>query len=230
MNQNFLHYTTQIKVDPIINSGTYLGNTDTGSSTATTAGTTTTATTSTNTSRTSDTAAATAATTTTGTISNTSTTTSSCSSTSTTSTPTVGTTNTLKIIDNIILSVKTTENNEDIKKVAKIFSNEKGYLVAVTEQGYEHYLNLMIHKFVLRGWKVEDNMLVIDSYDGAVHSSTNTQDSGIVSYNTLLFHPNYFSHGVSSASSACILTWMNSLTGQSRETIFPLLIPIYKEQ
>ena len=114
----------------------------------------------------------------------TSTMTSTGSSTITTSsTPTIGTTNTLKMIDDIILSIKTTENNEDVKKVAKILSNEKGYLVAVIKQGCEHYLNLMINKFVLRGWKVEGNMLIIDSYNGAVHSSTkNAQDSGIVSY------------------------------------------------
>ena len=37
-------------------------------------------------------------------------------------------------------------------------------------------------------------------------------------------------NGVSLATSTCILTWMNLLTGESRETLFPLLIPIYKEQ
>ena len=73
-------------------------------------------------------------------------------------------------------------------------------------------------------------MLVIDSFDVAVHLSTNTQDSGIVSYSTLLFHPDYFMYDVSSATSTCILTWMNSLTGETREILFPLLIPIYKEQ
>ena len=102
-------------------------------------------------------------------------------------------------------------------------------MLAKIEQGYEHYLNLILDKFVLRGWTVRGNTLVIDSYDGAVHSSTNTKDSGIVSYSTLLFHPDYFSHGVSSTSSSCILTWMNSLTGESWETLFPLLIPIYTE-
>ena len=102
--------------------------------------------------------------------------------------------------------------------------------MAKIKQGYEHYLKLMINIFVLQGWKVQCNMLVIDSYDGAVHSSTNKKDSGIVSYSTLLFHSDYFAHGVSSASSSCILTWMNSLTAESRETLFPLLIPIFSEQ
>ena len=107
---------------------------------------------------------------------------------------------------------------------------KRGYLVAKIEKGYEYYLNIMVNKYLLIGWKVQGIMLVIDSCDGAAHSSTNTQDSGIVSYSTLLFHLDYFMHGVSSATSTYILTWKNSLTGESREILFPLLIPIYKEQ
>ena len=88
----------------------------------------------------------------------------------------------------------------------------------------------MIDKYLLIGWKVKGKMLVIDSFDGAVHSSTNTKDSGSVLYSTLLFHPDYCMNGVSLATSTFLLTWMNSLTGESRETLFPLLIPIYKKQ
>ena len=70
-------------------------------------------------------------------------------------------------------------------------------------------------------------MDVIDNFDGALYPSTNTKDSGIVSYSTLLFYPDYFVMDVSSTISTCILTWMNSLTVESRETSFPLLILIY---
>mmetsp|Transcript_5323 Transcript_5323/g.6143 ORF Transcript_5323/g.6143 Transcript_5323/m.6143 type:complete len:120 (-) Transcript_5323:72-431(-) len=43
----------------------------------------------------------------------------------------------------------------------------------------------------------KENMLVIDSFDGAVHSSTNTSDLGIVSYSsTLLFHSDYFMYDI----------------------------------
>ena len=148
----------------------------------------------------------------------------------TTSSPSVPRTDCLKLIDDVVFSLSSTKDKQDLKKVAQIVSKEKGYMMAKIEQGFENYLQRMIETFLLRGWEVKGNMLVIDSYDGAVHSSTNTRDSGIVSYSTLLFHPDYFSHGVSSASSSCILTWMNSLTGESRETLFPLLIPIYKQQ
>ena len=88
----------------------------------------------------------------------------------------------------------------------------------------------MINKYLIISWKVQGNLLVIDSFDGAVHSSTNTRNSEIVSYSTLLFHLNYYMYDVSSADSTCILTWMNSFTRETCDTLFSLLIPIYKEQ
>ena len=88
----------------------------------------------------------------------------------------------------------------------------------------------MIDKYLLMGWEVEGNMLVIDSFNGAVHLSTNTKDSGIVLYSTLLFHPGYFMNGVSPATSRCILTWMISLTRESRETLLLLLINITPQE
>ena len=90
-------------------------------------------------------------------------------------------------------------------------------------------LNMMIDKYLMMGWEVKGNMIVIDSFNGALHLSTNTKNSGIFSYSTLLFHPDYFVMGVCSATSTCILTWRNSLTVESRNTLFPLLKPIYKE-
>ena len=154
---------------------------------------------------------------------------------STTNVAPVGSSDTMKQIDDIFLtvpnSIKNKNNNDDVKMVAKILAKEQGYLVCKIKKGYEHYLNIMIDKYLMIDWKVQGNMMVIDSFDGAVHSSTNTRDSGIVSYSTLLlFHSDYYMYDVSSATSTCILTSMNSLTGETRETLFPLLIPIYKEQ
>ena len=105
--------------------------------------------------------------------------------------------------------------------VSKILGKEQGYLVCKIEKGYEHFLNIMIDKYLMIGWKVKGNMLVIDSFDGALHLSTNTRDSGIVSYSTLLFHSDYYMYDFSSATSTCILIWMNSLTGETRDTLFP---------
>ena len=50
----------------------------------------------------------------------------------------------------------------------------------------------MVEKHVKKGRKVKGNIMVLDSSDGAVHASTNTKDSGIVSYSSQVFHPEFF--------------------------------------
>ena len=72
--------------------------------------------------------------------------------------------------------------------------------------------------------------MVINSLDGAIHSSTNIMESSIVSYGTQLFHLDFFDHEISSSASDNILTLIQSLTNEKMETIFPLIIPIYEEQ
>ena len=89
---------------------------------------------------------------------------------------------------------------------------------------------MMIKKHIKKGREVKGNIMVLDSSDGAVHSSTNTNNSGIVSYSSQLFHQDYFADGISTASSSNILTWMNSLTDETMATVFPLIIPILEEQ
>ena len=76
---------------------------------------------------------------------------------------------------------------------------------------------MMIQKYLKRGKEVKDNIMVINSTDGALHSSTNTKDCRIVSYSMQVDHPDYINNGVSSSSSNNILTWMNSLTNSTME-------------
>ena len=70
----------------------------------------------------------------------------------------------------------------------------------------------------------------IDSYDGAVHTSTNTKESGIVSYDSQLFHYSFYDHNITTVTSSNILTWMQSMIDESRETISPIMISIYEAQ
>ena len=89
---------------------------------------------------------------------------------------------------------------------------------------------MMIEKHLKRGREVKGNIMVIDSSDGAVHSSTYTKDSEIVSYISQLYLPNYINNGASTSINNNILTWMNSLTNKRMETIYPLIIPILEQQ
>ena len=69
---------------------------------------------------------------------------------------------------------------DDVKLVAKILVREKGYLVAKIEQGHKYYLNMMIDKYLTMGWEVKGNMIVIDSFNGALYLSTNAKKNQIL--------------------------------------------------
>ena len=89
---------------------------------------------------------------------------------------------------------------------------------------------MMVQKYLKRGREVKGNTMVIISTDGALHSFTDTKDYGIVLYSTQLYHPDYINDGVSSTSSNDKSTWMNSLTNETMEIIYPLIIPIFEQQ
>ena len=89
---------------------------------------------------------------------------------------------------------------------------------------------MMINQHLSSGRQLVGNIICIDSFDGALHSATNTKDNNIVSFNSQLYHRDFSLHGISTASSKNILTWMNSLTDETVATIFPIIIPIFEEQ
>ena len=107
--------------------------------------------------------------------------TTSSSSSSSSSIPT-GTPDSLTPIDAIIDSVKDGKNNDSLKMLSKKLNMGKGYLAAKIEKGYVHYIWMMIEKHIKRERKAKGNIMVVNSFDGDLHSSTNTKDSGIISY------------------------------------------------
>ena len=114
--------------------------------------------------------------------------------------------------------------------IAKKMNKERLYLAAKIEKGYIHYISMMIEKHVKIGREVKGNIMVINSSDGAIYSSTNTKEAGNVSCSSQTFHQDYFAHGISPSSSSNMLTWMNSLTDETMATVFPLIIPILEQQ
>ena len=98
------------------------------------------------------------------------------------------------------------------------------------EGEFSDYLTHMINNNIKAGRSVSGNVAIIDGYDGAVHVSSTNNEIGIVSYSSLLFHESFFVHGITTATSGNILTWMQSITDETRDTLLPLLIPIYESQ
>ena len=138
-----------------------------------------------------------------------------------------GTVDSLTSIDSVFNTVK---KKEDVKVLAKELNKSKGFVAAKIEGGYRRYIIMMINQHLSSGRQLVGNIICIDSFDGTLHSATNTKDNGIVSFNSQLYHRDFSLHGISTASSKNILTWMNSLTDETVATIFPIIIPIFEEQ
>lgn len=105
-----------------------------------------------------------------------------------------------------------------------------GYEAGMIVGGFHYYLALMIDHHLERGRLLVGNIMVLDSYDGAVHTPTNTKESCIVSYNSPVFHSSFSEYNITTATSSNILTWMQSITDESRATNFPIMMAIYEQQ
>ena len=78
----------------------------------------------------------------------------------------------------------------DVRMLAKKYDKYEGagYEAGMIGGGYSFFLTLMVDHHVERGRLLEGNIMVLDGFDGAVHTSTNTRESGIVSYSSQVFH------------------------------------------
>ena len=76
------------------------------------------------------------------------------------------------------------------------------------------------------------NNAVIDSYDGAEHSTSNQGKRSIVSYSSQIFSESMTAteEGVSTAQSSNISTWQRIMADEKPENIFPVLESIYEEK
>ena len=82
----------------------------------------------------------------------------------------------------------------DVKVLAKSYQKDTGggYEVGMIVGGIPFYLTLMIDYHLERGRLLVGNIMVLDSYDGEAHTSTNTKESLVLfptalKYSILLF-------------------------------------------
>ena len=95
---------------------------------------------------------------------------------------------------------------------------------------YTDYANMMIAKHSNSGRSIEGNALIIDSYDGAIHSNTDKKETNVVSYSSQLLTSSTVSAGAKPASSWNILTWMQISGKEKCANIFPAIQDVYKEK
>ena len=81
----------------------------------------------------------------------------------------------------------------DVKMLAKNYEKYEGggYEAGMIVGGYPFFLTLMVDHHVELDRLLEGNIMVLDGFDGAVHTSTNTRESGIVSYSSQVFHSSF---------------------------------------
>ena len=118
------------------------------------------------------------------------------------------------VIDNVChqdkKQLKVAPKDMDVKVLSKNYEKDAGggYEAGMIVGGFPFYLTFMIDHHLERGRLLVGNIMVLDSYDGAVHTSTNTKESGIVSYNSQVFHSSFYEHNITTATSSNILNWM----------------------
>ena len=95
---------------------------------------------------------------------------------------------------------------------------------------YSDYVTYMTNDHMKSGRSLSGNVVVLNRYNGAVHFSSTNNKIGIVSFSSLVFRESFFAEDVTTATSNNILMWMQSITNESRETLLPLLIPIFESQ
>ena len=74
------------------------------------------------------------------------------------------------------------------------------------------------------------NIIILNSYDGAVHTSTNTANRSVLLYSTQLVHRYFFGKKIITSSSSNILTRQQVISDENLSTVFPVMESIFEQQ
>jgi hypothetical protein len=73
-------------------------------------------------------------------------------------------------------------------------------------------------------------VIVLDSYDGAEHSTTAGKRKNVISFSSQLFCKETVASGETTAGSFNILTWQQVMGEEKASVLFPVLVPIFEEK
>eukprot|EP00957_Ditylum_brightwellii_P128996 9840558-Ditylum_brightwellii.AAC.1 len=76
----------------------------------------------------------------------------------------------------------------------------------------------------------ETKVIVLDSYDGAEHSTTSGKRKNVISFSSQLFCKETIASGATTAGSFNILTWQQVMGEEKVSVLFPVLTPIFEEK
>ena len=101
---------------------------------------------------------------------------------------------------------------------------------------YENYMEILKNNLQLKIEKTGDsnvvtNEVIIDSYDGAVHSARDSGETCVISFSSKILDYNSLIKNITTpASSLDLLTWCQYCGKENAENLFPILYSIQKEK
>ena len=119
---------------------------------------------------------------------------------------------------NFLLTEENFENNE--KAVTKNF-------LASIHGDYPSFVRRIISKWDSCGVRMNGNVGVIDSYDGAIHTNSDGKRLNIISFSSVAFSLDSFQHGWSTNQSCQILTWMQVIGEETLSTMISAAYEYY---
>ena len=97
--------------------------------------------------------------------------------------------------------------------------------------GYGAHLTMLSEKLdvMLGGDGREDDLIAINSFDGAVHGLSEKKQLNVTSYNTALLSKTALIKGLTPANTSLILTWKQVIGDEKVVNVFPAVKDLYKE-
>ena len=95
---------------------------------------------------------------------------------------------------------------------------------------YRDYVSMMLEQHNRKDRPLTENIIVIDSYDGAEHKISNSGRTNVISFSSKTLSNNTITSGVTSGKSQDILTWQQLNCGKKAVNIYPALADVYKEK
>ena len=95
---------------------------------------------------------------------------------------------------------------------------------------FEDHCTKCIDKFEKKGIELKEDLVIIDSYDGAEHVRNSSGRSNVISYNSQVISKDIIDAGYSPAGSFGILTWCQTLCEETFENIIPVCRSIFREK
>ena len=74
----------------------------------------------------------------------------------------------------------------------------------------------------------QEDIVVLNSFDGAIHGITNKKQLNITSYSSTIVSVEMLKRGLSSASTSMLLTWKQVMGDKKFETLFPVVKSLYE--